>query len=160
MAMSMKEFLAENPVDRTKVDQHKERMLSEVRAHRLRELREAAGLTQQQLADLIGVTQRQVSKLEHGDLESTKVGGSSRPSAGGSPLSTSLEMPASKSPDHTALDYIRHTLAALCSQHLAPSRLAGRRVDRPFRRCAEISIGPVPARLQRSWGSRHLRAGR
>lgn len=74
MAMSMKDFLAEYPVDRAKVDQHKERMLSEVRAHRLRELREAAGLTQQQLADLIGVTQRQVSKIEHGDLESTKVG--------------------------------------------------------------------------------------
>lgn len=74
MAMSMKEFLAENQLDRTKGDQHKDRMLSEVRAHRLRELREAAGLTQQQLADLIGVTQRQVSKIEHGDLESTKVG--------------------------------------------------------------------------------------
>lgn len=74
MSMSLKDFLADTPVDRAKVDEHKERMLADVRAHRLRELREAAGLTQQQLADLIGVSQRQVSKIEHGDLENTKVG--------------------------------------------------------------------------------------
>ena len=63
-----------HPGGSRKVDEHKERMLADVRAHRLRELREAAGLTQQQLAELIGVSQRQVSKIEHGDLENTKVG--------------------------------------------------------------------------------------
>ena len=73
MAMSLKEFLADHPVDRERVDTHKARMLAEVRAHRLRELREAAGLTQQQLAERIGVSQRQVSKIERGDIESSKV---------------------------------------------------------------------------------------
>lgn len=42
--------------------------------YRLRELREQAGLTQAQLAERIGVGQRQVSKIEHGDLDSAKVG--------------------------------------------------------------------------------------
>jgi predicted transcriptional regulator len=74
MAMTLDQVLAEHPVDREKVEAHKERMLAEVRAHRLRELREEAGLTQQQLADRIGVSQRQVSKIEHGDLDNAKVG--------------------------------------------------------------------------------------
>ncbi|MBB0970289.1 helix-turn-helix domain-containing protein, partial [Dietzia aerolata] len=74
MAMTLKDFVAEHPVDRERVDAHKERMLAEVRAYRLRELREQAGLTQQQLADRIGVSQRQVSKIEHGDIDNAKVG--------------------------------------------------------------------------------------
>lgn len=74
MAMSLKDFIAEHPVDRDRVDAHKERMLAEVRAYRLRELREQAGLTQAQLAERIGVGQRQVSKIEQGDLDSAKVG--------------------------------------------------------------------------------------
>lgn len=74
MAMTLHDFLAEHPVDRTRVDEHKQRLLAEVRAYHLRELRENAGLTQQQLADRIGVSQRQVSKREHGDLENAKVG--------------------------------------------------------------------------------------
>ena len=71
---TMQEFLAERPVDREQVEQHKRRMLSEVRAYRLRELREGAGLTQAQLAERIGVGQRQVSKIERGDLDSAKIG--------------------------------------------------------------------------------------
>ena len=39
MAMTLKDFLAENPVDRERVEAHKERMLTEVRAYHLRELR-------------------------------------------------------------------------------------------------------------------------
>lgn len=74
MAMSLDDFLAKHPVNRENVEAHKERMLAEVRAYRLRELRENAGLTQQQLADRIGVSQRQISKIEHGDLENSKVG--------------------------------------------------------------------------------------
>lgn len=74
MAMSLKDFVAEYPVDRDRVDAHKERMLAEVRAYRLRELREKAGLTQAQLAQRIGVGQRQVSKIEHGDIENAKIG--------------------------------------------------------------------------------------
>lgn len=74
MAMTLKDFLDEHPVDRARVEEHKERMLAEVRAYRLRELREQAGLTQAQLAERIGVGQRRVSKIEHGDLDSTKIG--------------------------------------------------------------------------------------
>ena len=74
MALSLKDFVAEHPVNRERVAAHKERMLAETRAYRLRELREAAGLTQAQLAERIGVGQRQVSKIEHGDLDNAKVG--------------------------------------------------------------------------------------
>lgn len=74
MAMKLNDFVTEHPVNREKVEAHKEHMLAEVRAYRLRELREEAGQTQQQLADRIGVSQRQVSKIEHGDLDNTKVG--------------------------------------------------------------------------------------
>lgn len=74
MAKTLKDFVAEHPVDRDRVEAHKERMLAEVRAYSLRELREQAGLTQAQLAERIGVGQRQVSKIEHGDLDSVKVG--------------------------------------------------------------------------------------
>ncbi|MCT1889641.1 helix-turn-helix transcriptional regulator, partial [Brevibacterium luteolum] len=68
---SLKDFVAEHPVDRERVDVHKERMLAEVRVYRLRE---QAGLTQAQLAERIGVGQRQVSKIERGDLDNAKVG--------------------------------------------------------------------------------------
>lgn len=74
MALSLKDFVAEHPVDRERVEAHKQRMLAEARAYRLRELRESAGLTQAQLAERIGVGQRQVSKIERGDLVSAKVG--------------------------------------------------------------------------------------
>lgn len=74
MVTSLKDFVAEHPVDRELVDAHKERMLAEVRAYRLRELREGAGLTQAQLAERIGVGQRQVSKIERGDLDNAKIG--------------------------------------------------------------------------------------
>ncbi|NLA64890.1 MAG: helix-turn-helix transcriptional regulator [Leucobacter sp.] len=74
MTMTLKDFVADHPVDRQRVDEHKERMLAEVRAFRLRELRERAGLTQSELAERIGVGQRQVSKIEHGDLDNAKIG--------------------------------------------------------------------------------------
>lgn len=71
--MTLREFLADHPVDRERVEEHKSRMLADVRAYRLRELREAAGLTQEQLATRIGVSQRQVSKIERGELENAKI---------------------------------------------------------------------------------------
>lgn len=74
MPMTVKDFLAEHPVNRARIEAHKQQMLAEVRAYRLRELRERAGLTQTQLAERIGVGQRQVSKIEHGDLDSAKIG--------------------------------------------------------------------------------------
>ncbi|WP_344684067.1 MULTISPECIES: helix-turn-helix transcriptional regulator [Actinomycetes] len=72
--MKIKHFIAEYPVDRDRVEAHKERMLAEVRAYRLRELREQAGLTQAELAARIGVGQRQVSKTEQGDLDNARIG--------------------------------------------------------------------------------------
>lgn len=74
MTKTLKDFVSEHPVDRARVEAYKEQMLAEVRAYRLRDLREQAGLTQVQLAERSGVGQRQVSKIEHGDLDSTKVG--------------------------------------------------------------------------------------
>lgn len=74
MALSYEDLLAKYPVDRETIDKHKARMLAEVRAYRLRELREQAGFTQAELADRIGVGQRQVSKIEHGDLDNTRIG--------------------------------------------------------------------------------------
>jgi ribosome-binding protein aMBF1 (putative translation factor) len=74
MTLTREQLLAKRPVNRDRVDAHKERMLGEVRAYRLRELREALGLTQGELAERIGVGQRQVSKIEHGDLDSAKIG--------------------------------------------------------------------------------------
>lgn len=74
MGKSLKEFTAENPVDRGRVEGHKAKMLSAVRAYRLRELREQAGLTQSELAERIGVGQRQMSKIENGDLDNAKIG--------------------------------------------------------------------------------------
>ncbi len=74
MALTPEQLLAKRPVDRERVDAHKEQMISEVRAYRLRELREQLGLTQEQLAERIGVGQRQVSKIERGDLDSARVG--------------------------------------------------------------------------------------
>lgn len=71
---TLDELHQRRPVDRERVEEHKQRMLAEVRAYRLRELREAAGLTQAELAERIDVGQRQVSKIEHGDLDSAKIG--------------------------------------------------------------------------------------
>ena len=70
--MTIDDILAERSVDRSQVEAHKARMLAEVRAYR--ELRENAGVTQAQLAERIGVGQRQISKIEHGDLDTAKIG--------------------------------------------------------------------------------------
>ncbi|MDQ1130389.1 MULTISPECIES: hypothetical protein [unclassified Microbacterium] len=45
MALTPEQLLEKRPVNRARVDAHKERMLGEVRAYRLRELREQLGLT-------------------------------------------------------------------------------------------------------------------
>lgn len=77
MGLQFKDYKLKHPIDpadRAEIDAHKRRMLAEVHAYRLRELRQQAGLTQAQLAERIGVGQRQVSKIENGDIDSTKVG--------------------------------------------------------------------------------------
>ncbi|MGH3330492.1 MAG: helix-turn-helix domain-containing protein [Nocardioidaceae bacterium] len=66
-------MLAERPGNREAVAEHRERMLSEVRAYKLRELREKYELTQAQFASEIHVSQRRVSAIEHGDIEAARV---------------------------------------------------------------------------------------
>lgn len=73
MAMSLEELIAKRPVDRAAVEEHKKRMLKEVRAYRLRELREASELTQVQLASRLHVSQNRVSRIEHGDIDRAQV---------------------------------------------------------------------------------------
>lgn len=74
MPVTLEDLLAKRPVNRQRVDILKHLMITLSRAYKLRELREAKGLTQNELAERIGVSQRQVSKIEHGDLDSTKIG--------------------------------------------------------------------------------------
>jgi predicted transcriptional regulator len=73
MTKTLDEALTRRPVDRALVDEHKRRLLDEVRAYQLRELREAVGLTQVELAETLDVSQNRVSRLEHGDIERTQV---------------------------------------------------------------------------------------
>jgi DNA-binding transcriptional regulator YiaG len=56
MAKTLEDVLTKRPVDRAVVDDHKRRMLDEVRAYQLRELREAFGLTQVELAEALEVS--------------------------------------------------------------------------------------------------------
>jgi len=73
MSKNLTELLKVRSVDRASVDEHKRRMLEEVRAYKLRELREAAELTQTEVADLLQVSQNRVSRIEHGDIERTQI---------------------------------------------------------------------------------------
>ncbi|WP_368497125.1 XRE family transcriptional regulator [Herbiconiux sp. A18JL235] len=73
MSTSLSDVVARRPVDRASVEAIKERMLDEVRAYRLRELRKAMGLTQTALAQSLDVSQNRVSRLEHGDLQTTQI---------------------------------------------------------------------------------------
>jgi len=73
MTKTLDDLVAKRPVDRPAVEDHKRRMLDEVRAYQLRELREALGLTQVELAGTLEISQNRVSRLEHGDIERTQV---------------------------------------------------------------------------------------
>lgn len=59
--------------DPVKVEQHKKRMLAEVRAYRLKELRKELQITQVQLAQQLHVSQNRISRIEHGDIEKSQV---------------------------------------------------------------------------------------
>lgn len=74
MAKTLDERLAElSPERRANVEQHKKRMLEEVRAYRLRELREQSLQSQADVAQRIHVSQRRVSGIEKGDIEKTQI---------------------------------------------------------------------------------------
>jgi len=62
------EVVKRRPPNRRAVDEHKQRMLDEVRAYRLRELREWSSLTQVELASRMNVSQTRVSHLESGEI--------------------------------------------------------------------------------------------
>ncbi|WP_241248964.1 helix-turn-helix domain-containing protein [Agrococcus sp. KRD186] len=71
--MSLEDLQRVRPVDRARVDAHKQQMRSEIRAYRLRELRQASGLTQVELARRLQLSQNRVSRLEQGDIERSQV---------------------------------------------------------------------------------------
>ena len=74
MAKTLDERLAAlSPERRANVEEHRQRMLGEVRAHRLRELRERQRLSQSAVAHGIKVSQRRVSGIESGDVGKTQV---------------------------------------------------------------------------------------
>jgi len=67
------ELMKLRPFDPERVAAAQARMVEEVRAYRLRELREAQDLTQVQLAELLDISQNRVSRIEHGDIEHSRV---------------------------------------------------------------------------------------
>jgi len=73
MAMRLDEVLARRPVDRSAVEEHKRKLLEEVRAHRLRELREASQITQVELAERLQVSQNRVSRIERGEIDRSQI---------------------------------------------------------------------------------------
>lgn len=73
MAKTLDEMLAKRPVDPAVLTEHRNRMLSEVRAYRLRQLREQLNLTQTDVAALLSVSQKRVSRIERGDIEHAQV---------------------------------------------------------------------------------------
>ncbi|EQD59315.1 transcriptional regulator, XRE family, partial [mine drainage metagenome] len=73
MTKNLEHMLAGRPVNREVVEEHKKRMLTEVRSYRLRELREASDVTQVELASRLNVSQNRVSRIEHGDIERTQL---------------------------------------------------------------------------------------
>lgn len=71
--MSLEQLLQKRPVNREQVDEHKTRMMAEVRAHRLLEIRKQYALTQGAVAKQMHLSQRRVSYIERGDIGSTQV---------------------------------------------------------------------------------------
>jgi len=73
MAKSLDDMLAQRPANRKKVDAHKQRMRSQVRAYKLKELRKELLLSQVQVADRLGVGQNRISNIERGDLDRVRL---------------------------------------------------------------------------------------
>jgi DNA-binding XRE family transcriptional regulator len=73
MVTTLQDLLDRRPPNRAAVQDHKKRMLEEIRAYRLRELREAQNLTQVELAQRLGVSQNRISRIEHGDVERSQL---------------------------------------------------------------------------------------
>lgn len=71
--LSPEQLFAEYPSDPAKVEEHKKRMMAEVRAYLLKELRKELHITQVELAELLQVSQNRISRIEHGDIEKSQV---------------------------------------------------------------------------------------
>lgn len=61
-------------LNESRIAEHRERMLSEVRATRLAEVRKRHDLSQAQLAERMGVSQARVSAIENGEVSASEVG--------------------------------------------------------------------------------------
>lgn len=57
--------------NRERIEAHRARLLTEVRAHRLAEARKARGLTQAQVAESMGVSKARVGAIENGRFDAT-----------------------------------------------------------------------------------------
>jgi predicted XRE-type DNA-binding protein len=73
MTKNLDDVLNTRPVNRKKVDRHKQRMIAATRAWQLRELRQQTELSQVEIAVRLGVSQNRISRLEQGDLERTQI---------------------------------------------------------------------------------------
>ncbi|MDH6277934.1 transcriptional regulator with XRE-family HTH domain [Aurantimicrobium minutum] len=71
--LSPDQLFAEYPSDPALVEEHKKRMMAEVRAYRLKELRKELHITQVELAQQLQVSQNRISRIEHGDIEKSQV---------------------------------------------------------------------------------------
>ncbi|MFI1193014.1 type II toxin-antitoxin system RelE/ParE family toxin [Micromonospora sp. NPDC020750] len=61
-------------LDEVKVAEHRDRMISEIRAARLAEVRQRHEMSQTQVAERMGVSQARVSAIEKGELPATEIG--------------------------------------------------------------------------------------
>jgi DNA-binding XRE family transcriptional regulator len=73
MSRSWKEIRDELDVDERLVEEHRTRMMAEVRAYRLAEIRKAHSLTQEQVAREMGVQQTRVSQIERGEIDRSEI---------------------------------------------------------------------------------------
>lgn len=63
----------EGRLDEKKVQEHKARMLGEMRAYKLSEARKVYGLKQEDVAERLRVSQSRVSRIERGDIETAQI---------------------------------------------------------------------------------------
>ncbi len=63
----------EGRLDERKVQEHKARMIGDVRAHKLAELRNEYGLLQEEMAQRLNISQSRVSRIERGEVDQSQV---------------------------------------------------------------------------------------
>lgn len=68
-----KQAVREGHLNEERIDEHKNRMLAEVRAHKLAEIRNTYGLKQEEMAERLQVSQSRVSRIERGQLDQSQI---------------------------------------------------------------------------------------